>query len=258
MLIGGEAIKESIKDYLARIGDLWNVYGPTETTIWSAMKKLATDEKVSIGKPIANTQIYILHGDNGLNPIGVTGEICIGGDGLARGYLNREELTAERFITDPFSNEAGARLYKTGDLGRWLPDGNIEWLGRLDDQVKVRGYRIELGEIDSVIMQSDLVRQAVVLAKKDKSGNSRLVGYVVAQGTFDKQAVQSYLGSKLPEYMVPALWVELESIPLTPNGKIDRKALPDPELTDIATEYVAPRNGTEQALTEIWQELLEP
>ena len=175
---------------------------------------------------------------------------------MARGYLNRGELTAERFIKDPFSDEVGSRLYKTGDLGKWLPDGNIECLGRMDDQVKIRGYRIELGEIESVIIQSDIVRQAIVLAKGDNNDNRRLVGYVVAEGTFDKQAVQSYLGSKLPEYMVPALWVELECIPLTPNGKIGRKALPDPELTDVTTEYVAPRAETEKVLTEIWQELL--
>jgi amino acid adenylation domain-containing protein len=256
MLIGGEAVKEGIKDYLTGIGEVWNVYGPTETTIWSAIKKLAGDEKVTIGKPLSNTQIYIISGENELNPVGVSGEICIGGAGLARGYWRRPELTAEKFINDPFTEESGARLYRTGDLGRWLPDGNIECLGRMDDQVKIRGYRIELGEIDSVLNQVEQVKLGVVVAKADSNGNKRLVGYVVAKETFDKQVIQSYLAAKLPDYMVPALWVELDQIPLTANGKIDRKALPDPELADMAAEYVAPRNATEQALASIWQDLL--
>ena len=256
MLIGGEAVKENIKEYLTKIGEVWNVYGPTETTIWSTVKKLAAGEKVTIGKPIANTSIYILTTGKALSPVGVPGEICIGGDGLARGYLNRPELTDEKFIKDPFSKAPDARLYKTGDLGRWLPDGNIEHLGRIDDQVKIRGYRIELGEIESVLNQSEQVSQGAVVAKEDKQGNKRLVGYVVPQGPYDKQKIQAYLSTKLPEYMVPAIWVEIENLPLTPNGKIDRKALPDPELTDITTEYTAPRNETEQALAQIWQELL--
>ena len=256
MLIGGETVKESIKEYLTRIGDVWNVYGPTETTIWSTVKKLKSGEKVTIGKPIANTQVYILTPGKELSPIGVAGEICIGGDGLARGYLNRPELTKEKFIADPFSKEKGTRLYKTGDLGRWLPDGNLEHLGRIDDQVKIRGYRIELGEIESVLNQSEQVSQGAVLAKEDSNGNKRLVGYVVPEGAFDKQGIQAYLQAKLPDYMVPALWVELQSMPLTPNGKTDRKALPDPEMTDITTAYVAPRNETETRLVQIWQELL--
>ena len=233
-----------------------NLYGPTEDTTYSTMSVLEKGKPITIGKPIWNTQIYILNDNSTLNPVGVAGEICIGGAGLARGYLNRAELTAEKFIKDTFSKEADARLYRTGDLGRWLPDGNIEYMGRIDNQVKIRGYRIELGEIESVLNQSELVQQAVVLAKADASGNKRLVGYAVPQGQFDKQAIQSYLSTKLPEYMIPALWVELESLPLTPNGKIDRKALPDPEITNITTEYVAPRNETEQVLAGIWQELL--
>jgi len=256
MLIGGEAVKEGIKDYLTQRGEVWNVYGPTETTIWSAIKKLAPTEKVNIGKPIANTQIYILTENKELCPIGVTGEICIGGAGLARGYYNRNELTQEKFIPNPFSHEENARLYKTGDLGRWLTDGNIEYQGRKDDQVKIRGYRIELGEIESILNQNEQVQQAVVLAKEDQQGNKRLVGYVVPKGTFDKQAIQAHLNTKLPEYMVPAIWVELENLPLTANGKIDRKALPDPDISQITTEYIAPENDTERALVNIWQELL--
>ncbi|HEY4326481.1 MAG TPA: amino acid adenylation domain-containing protein [Mucilaginibacter sp.] len=256
MLVGGEAVKEGIKDYLTGIGEVWNVYGPTETTIWSAIKKLSGVEKVNIGKPLSNTQIYIISGEKELNPIGVNGEICIGGAGLARGYWNRPDLTAEKFIVDPFAKEPGARLYRTGDLGRWLPDGNIECLGRIDDQVKVKGYRIELGEIESVLNQAEQVKLGVVLVKADTNGNNRLVGYVVPKDKFDKQEIQGYLGTKLPEYMIPAIWVEMEQIPLTPNGKINRKSLPDPEVMAIATEYIAPRNQIEQALADIWQELL--
>jgi len=233
-----------------------NLYGPTEDTTYSTMSLLEKGKPVTIGKPVWNTRIYILSSGAALSPVGVTGEICIAGAGLARGYLNNEELTAEKFIIDPFSKEAGARLYRTGDLGRWLPDGNIEYLGRTDDQVKIRGYRIELGEIESVLNQSGLVSQAVVLARADSGGNKRLAGYIVPKETFDKQAVQNYLRAKLPEYMVPALWVELERIPLTPNGKTDRKALPDPEITNIVSEYAAPRNETEAKLAAIWQELL--
>ena len=266
LVIGGEALRLGQFNSLINEGidvEVINEYGPTEATVGCSTYSFSTlgpqeftQNEVPIGKPISNTQIYILSGDKGLSPVGVSGEICIGGAGLARGYLNRPELTSEKFIKDPFSKKAGARLYKTGDLGRWLPDGNIEYLGRMDDQVKIRGYRIELGEIESVLNGSGQVQQGVVLAKADSGGNKRLVGYAVPQGTFDKQAVQNYLGTKLPEYMVPSLWVELESMPLTANGKIDKKALPDPELTEMAKEYVAPRNATEAKLAEIWQEVL--
>jgi amino acid adenylation domain-containing protein len=257
MLIGGEAIKEDIKNVLTLKGDVFNVYGPTETTIWSSIKKLAHDERVVIGKPIANTSIYILDTNHKIVPTGVLGEIYIAGAGLARGYLNQSELTREKFIANPFSTGPGSRMYKTGDLGRWLPDGNIECLGRIDSQVKIRGYRIEIGEIESVLEKSELISQAVVEAKEDTSGNKRLIGYVVPEGPYDKEKIQTYLKAKLPEYMIPGLWVELESLPLTPNGKIDRKALPDPDVSEqLSTEYVAPRNDQEQKLAAIWQELL--
>ena len=262
LVIGGEALHAGHFSRLIEEGidiEVINEYGPTEATVGCSTYSFypVTDREkikkaIPIGKPIDNTQIYILGEQSQLAPIGVTGEICIGGEGLARGYLNQPELTTGKFTSNPFSKEAGARVYKTGDLGRWLSDGNIEYLGRKDDQVKVRGYRIELGEIESILNESGLVQQAVVLAKADSS----LVGYVVLQGSFDKQAVQNHLGTKLPDYMVPALWVELKSLPLTANGKVDRKALPDPELTDLATEYAAPRNETEAKLTEIWQKLL--
>ncbi|MEO7583967.1 MAG: amino acid adenylation domain-containing protein [Ferruginibacter sp.] len=257
MLIGGEAIKEDIKDALTTIGDLYNCYGPTETTIWSVIKKLEHNEKVVIGKPVANTNIAILSPSGLLCPIGVAGEICIGGAGLARGYFNRPELTASKFINDPFGKTPGAKLYRTGDLGRWLADGNIECLGRLDEQVKIRGFRIELGEIETVLEQCDAVEQAVVMAKDDKQGNKRLIGYIVPNGEFEKEAIIQFIKGKLPVYMVPALWVSMESLPLTPNGKINRKALPDPDISALAVNnYVAPRNETEEVLAAIWQELL--
>jgi amino acid adenylation domain-containing protein len=255
--MAGEIVPPRVLEGLDTIKtEVRNLYGPTEDTTYSTVSLLMKGKPITIGKPISNTQIYILDLYNGICPIGVTGEIHIGGSGLARGYFKRSELTAEKFIKDHFSEEAGARLYKTGDLGRWLPDGNIEYLGRIDNQVKIRGYRIELGEIETVLNGSPLVLRGVVLAKVDSHDNKRLVGYVVPQRTFDKQAVQKYLNSMLPEYMVPAIWIEMEKLPLTPNGKIDRKALPDPQLTDMAAEYAAPRNAIEEKLAEIWRELL--
>ncbi|MBK8549759.1 MAG: non-ribosomal peptide synthase/polyketide synthase [Ignavibacteria bacterium] len=257
ILAGGEALKEDLKNQLTKLGPAINLYGPTETTIWSTVEKLETGKKVLIGSPIANTTIRILDKDNGLVPVGVNGEILIGGLGLARGYLNKNELTAEKFIADPFSTKQKSRLYRTGDTGRWLPDGSIECFGRIDTQVKIRGYRIELGEIESMLQESDLIQEAAVLAKEDKNGNKRLVGYLVPKEVFYKDAVVAFLKSKLPEYMVPALWMELDSLPLTPNGKINRKALPDPDISDFfSKEFVPPRNETEEKLAEIWQDLL--
>ncbi len=256
MLIGGEAVKEDLKNELTQMGEVFNCYGPTETTIWSLVKKLSPVEKVLIGKPIANTNIAILNKENQLCPVGAAGEICIGGDGLARGYLNRPELTTEKFFINPFAKNKETRLYKTGDLGRWLPDGNIEYMGRLDDQVKIRGHRIEPGEIESLLQQCGHVSQAVVLARDDKQGNKRLVGYIVPQGSFEKESIIIYLRGKLPAYMIPALWVELQNLPLTPNGKINRKALPDPEISGSEDNYVRPGNEMEKMLVEIWQNLL--
>jgi amino acid adenylation domain-containing protein/non-ribosomal peptide synthase protein (TIGR01720 family)/FkbM family methyltransferase len=256
--MAGEPIPSSVQQGLNpdKI-EVRNLYGPTEDTTYSTVYRFKKDEPLSIGKPISNTYVYIINNKTELVPVGVAGEICIAGEGLARGYLNRPELTSEKFVPNLFSRENSARLYRTGDLGRWLPDGNIEYLGRIDEQVKIRGYRIELGEIETVLQQSDLVSQAVVLAKADKQGQKRLVGYVVHKGSFDRQSIMDYLRNKLPEFMIPALWMELASMPLTPNGKIDKKALPDPDVTGLlANEYVAPQNELEQQLTTIWQDLL--
>ena len=264
VLCSGEALKPSqvnlFREKLPQTA-LHNLYGPTEAAIdvtcWSVPPTAEEIKVVPIGKPVANTQIYIVDAHNRPVPVGIAGELHIGGVQVGRGYWNRPELTAEKFITDPFSSRQGARLYKTGDLCRWLHDGNIEYLGRIDEQVKIRGFRIELGEIESELMQSGLVSSAVVVAKENALGNRWLVGYVVSDEAVETKALSNYLYGKLPEYMVPALWVKLDSLPLTPSGKIDRKALPDTGgLTQLKKEYVAPRNELETALTELWQELL--
>ncbi|MEO6546900.1 MAG: amino acid adenylation domain-containing protein, partial [Ferruginibacter sp.] len=257
ILIGGEAIKEEIKNALTSIGEVFNLYGPTETTIWSVSKKLSFNEKVLIGKPLANTGVYILGDQMQLVPVGVPAEIYITGDGLARGYLNRPDLTEQRFINDPFSDIPGSKMYRTGDIGRWLPDGNIECFGRIDDQVKIRGYRIELGEIETVLQQSGLVKQQVVVVKEDSLGNKRLVGYIVPGDSFDKDTVTSFLKTRLPEYMIPVSWIKLSALPLTPNGKIDRKALPEPGKSElVSNKYTPPRSELEVELADIWQKQL--
>lgn len=263
ILCGGEALPHNLSQQLLEGCDsLWNLYGPTETTIWSAVYRVKREDGVAyVGSAIANTQIYIL--DKYLNPvpIGITGELYIAGDGLARSYFNRPELTAEKFIPNPFSSKPGARLYKTGDLARYLPDGNIEFIGRIDHQVKIRGFRIELGEIEAVISQHSDVQTVVVLVPEDENGNKRLVAYLVLEQqrtNLKSSDLRNYLEEKLPHYMVPSTFVMLESLPLTPNGKVDRKALPKPDQMqlELAATYVAPRNSIEQILAEIWSEVL--
>ena len=262
VIFGGEALNPGkLKPWREAYTDclLINMYGITETTVHVTYQLLDEQHLNSsasiIGKTIPTLSAYILHGQQNLVPIGVPGELYISGAGVARGYLNREELTAERFIANPFV--AGERLYRTGDLARWYPDGNIEYLGRIDDQVKIRGFRIELGEIESALQQSGLVSNSVVLARTGHSGDKQLVAYVVPEKEFDKEAVQNWLGSRLPEYMVPAIWVLMEEIPLTSNGKVNRKELPDPQAGALsANEYLAPRTATEVKIAAIWQQLL--
>lgn len=262
VIVAGERLNPALVDlhYQKTINvSLCNEYGPTENTVWTTVAKIeSVDDLISIGKPISNVKVYILDGQNRFSPIGIKGEIYIGGIQIARGYLNRSDLTQKQFSSDPFSTEPGSRMYKTGDLGRWLPDGNIEYLGRVDDQVKIRGYRIELGEIESVLQKSGLVHQAVVLAQEDRQGTNRLVGYVVVEGEFEKQRVVSYLTKELPEHMIPALWVTLERLPLTPNGKIDKKALSTIERSDLSTnKFVGPWNELEERLARMWQSMLQ-
>ena len=269
LLVGVEPLREADLHRLraARPGlTIVNGYGPTEATVFCTAYSAIADRQrnAPIGRPIANTRVYILDAQAQPVPIGATGEIHVGGACVARGYLGRQELTAERFIADPFSLEAGARMYRTGDLGRWLPDGNIEFLGRSDFQVKLRGYRIELGEIESRLLAHGGVREAVVLAREDSPEEKRLVAYYTSTEASEKRdglgadALRAHLTASLPEYMVPAAFVRLPSLPLTPNGKLDRKALPAPEVVDAGAErgYEAPQQGVERLLADIWAEVL--
>jgi amino acid adenylation domain-containing protein len=237
--------------------ELYNAYGVTEATITATVYKsdLANQEErtgiVPIGRPIANTQVYILDSQLQPVPIGVAGELHIGGDGLARGYLNRPELTQAKFIPHPFSPDRSARLYQTGDLARYLPDGNIEFLGRLDHQVKIRGFRIELGEIEAVLSSHPQIQQAVAIATEDPTGNKRLVAYVVVseEEELSSQQLREFLHQQLPAYMVPSTFVILDTLPLTSNGKIDRKALPIPDgEIEREQEYVAPQTPNQEII----------
>lgn len=260
-IVGGEKLERQHVEQLKRINpsfSIFNEYGPTETTIGCTVLEInSTEDFISIGKPIYNTQIHIVDANQKLLPVGVVGELCISGDGVARGYLNRKDLTNQKFVDDPYGETTDAKMYKTGDLARWMEDGNLEYLGRKDDQVKIRGYRIELGEIESALQEVDVVDKGVVLAKEDTNGNKRLVAYVVPKDNFDKEAITRELSKKLPTYMVPSLLLELEKLPLTTNGKIDKKALPDPnEMVLQDTEYVAPENSIQDQLALIWQSLL--
>jgi hypothetical protein len=257
MLCGGEPLPRELADQLlAKGSELWNMYGPTETTIWSSTARVAREEgPIHIGRPIANTQLYILDSHLQPVPVGVPGELHIGGVGLARGYHHRPELTAEKFIADPFAANAGGRIYKTGDLARYLPDGNIEHLGRLDHQVKIRGFRVELGEIEEVLNQHPAVKTSVVIVREDIPGDKRLTAYVVNRnGAVSPSELREHLRFKLPDYMVPAAFVTQETMPLTPNGKVDRKALPAPSLvrTEAPLNFVAATTPMEQLVTEIW------
>ena len=266
LLFGGDRIHaDKVRRVLdgGRHAHLVQCYGPTETTTFAStfeVRELAADAaSVSIGTPIANTQIYILDAHGEPAPIGAAGEIHIGGDGVARGYLNRDTLTAERFLKDPFRADPRARMYKTGDLGRWLPDGNIEYLGRNDFQVKLRGFRIELGEIEAKLAACAGIREAVVLAREDIPGDKRLVAYLVAVADTEISIalLRTELLALLPEYMVPSAFVLLDGFPLTPNGKLDRKALPVPDGSAIAQRaYEAPQGDVEETLAGIWQQLL--
>jgi amino acid adenylation domain-containing protein len=242
---------------------LINGYGPTENTTftccYSAMSAAQIGEAVPIGRPIANTQTYILDRHLQPVPVGVPGELHIGGDGLARGYLNRPDLTQEKFIPNPFSHETNSRLYKTGDLARYLPNGNIEFLGRIDHQVKIRGFRIELGEIEAELSQHPDVREAIVVVREDMLDDKRLVAYFVArQATISSYELRDFLKRRLPEYMLPTAFVLLDALPLTPNGKVDRRALPAPEFhPELELSFVAPRTPVEELLANIWYTVLK-
>jgi amino acid adenylation domain-containing protein len=267
VLCGGEALPDDLASRLSdQGGAVWNMYGPTETTIWSSCARVLCAEdnfcRPSIGRPIANTKMYLLDGKQRPVPLGAVGEIYIGGAGVARGYLNRPELTEERFLKDPFTRDREGRMYKTGDLGRYLGDGNIEFLGRNDQQVKIRGFRIELGEIEARMAQHEAVQDVVVVAREDATGDKRLVAYYTeverASQTVGPELLRTYLATKLPEYMVPAAYVRLKALPLNANGKLDRKALPEPEADAyLVRRYEAPAGYMETALAAIWADVLK-
>lgn len=262
LLCGGESLPRELADrLLPRCKELWNMYGPTETTIWSTAGRVEhSAEYPGIGRPIANTQVYVLDHARRPVPVGVPGELYIGGDGLARGYLRQPELTAERFVTDELSGRTGARLYRTGDLARWRPDGTLHCLGRVDQQLKIRGYRVEPAEIEAALVAIPDIAQAVVLARQDSSGTATLIAYVVAgdPSSADPARLRGLLRTQLPEYMIPKAFVNLERLPLTPNGKIDRKSLPEPapQLADVVPEPAGYANRNEQLIAAIWQEVL--
>ncbi|MDZ8034723.1 amino acid adenylation domain-containing protein [Nostoc sp. DedSLP04] len=267
LIIGGEALLgKSLKFWRDNAPNtrIINEYGPTETVVGCCVYEVSEQTSLSgailIGRPIANTQLYLLDKNQKLVPIGVPGELYIGGAGVARGYLNRPELTQQRFIPNPFSDEPNSRLYKTGDLARYLPDGNIEYLGRIDHQVKIRGFRIELEEIESLLAQHPLVNSVTVIAREDQPGDKRLVGYIVPQEQAPTSSeLRQFLQKKLPEYMIPSAFLMLEVIPLTAHAKVDRQALPQPDtsrLGTLKTEFLAPQNDLEQKLANIWENLL--
>jgi len=260
-LCGGDALTRKLADEIvSRTDSLWNMYGPTETTIWSAVHKIQKDKTtITIGQPVANTQLYILDKYMQAIPIGVAGELHIGGEGVAQGYLNQKDLTGKKFIPDPFSSKANARLYKTGDIARYLPDYSIEIIGRADNQVKINGYRIEPDEITTVLRQHPFINDAIVIAQTENSGNKKLLAYFVSKHNqlLTTNELQAFAKKKLPAYMLPAAFIQLNELPLTLNGKIDRRSLPIPEDIFQAKSYAAPTNEIEQTLADIWQSVLE-
>ncbi|MEC1581804.1 plipastatin non-ribosomal peptide synthetase PpsC [Bacillus subtilis] len=258
LIIGGDALSASHVNRIRNVCpevSIWNGYGPTENTTFSTCLHIQKTYELSIpiGRPVSNSTAYILNQWGVLQPVGAVGELCVGGDGVARGYLGRPDLTKEKFVPHPFA--PGDRLYRTGDLARWLPDGTIEYVGRIDDQVKVRGYRVELGEIESALRQIDGVKEAAVLARTAQTGSKELFGYISVKAGTNAEQVRSLLARSLPNYMIPAYIIEMETLPLTSNGKLNRKALPEPNFTSKQT-YAPPRNDLEDQLVLIWQEVL--
>ncbi len=263
ILCGGEPLsRELAEQLLARGREVWNMYGPTETTVWSTIERVRHGEgPVSIGRPIGNTQVYVLDPELQPVPVGTAGELYIGGQGVARGYLNRDELTAEKFVPNPFQPEPAARLYRTGDLARFRPDGSLMFLGRADQQVKVRGFRIELGDIETALAKHESVRECAVLAREEAPGDMRLTGYLVLKDEADDPSVsmlRAFLKRWLPDYMLPSAFVTLPALPLTPNGKLDRRRLPAPAHTRAALKapYAAPRDEQEREIAAIGSEVL--
>lgn len=263
LILGGEIFSLKILNHLKELkfkGIIFNNYGPTETTIGKLMHSVDINkhyENIPIGKPFSNTVLYVVNKNNQLCPEGIPGELWIGGDGVARGYLNRQELTQDKFIKDPFVN-SGKNLYKTGDYVKWLPDGNLEFLGRIDFQIKIRGHRIELGEIETTLQQCESVDQCVILSDKDANGDTYLIAYIVPNGEFKKDHIREYLKSQLPDHMIPALLIEISKMPLTKNGKADAKALKSMGLPDLSDTIKAqPVNDLQEQILSIWNRLLK-
>ena len=263
IISGGDELRKEYVDHFLASGSVYNTYGPTEATICSTYYRCSprVPAAIPIGKPIANYNVYILDANDQLQPIGVSGELCIGGPGITRGYLNKPELTAQKF---QFPDKAAlyrsymshmSYIYRTGDLTRWLPDGNIEFLGRMDNQIKIRGYRIELGEIENKLLEHKDIKEAVVVEKTEETGDKYLCGYIISDKSLEAAELREYLRQKLPNYMIPWFFVPIDQFPLTPTGKIDRKALPDPKSAG-EKEYVAPRNQVEKSLVQIWSRVL--
>ncbi|NJL38964.1 MAG: amino acid adenylation domain-containing protein [Leptolyngbyaceae cyanobacterium SM1_4_3] len=260
VLCGGEALSPDLAQELrSRSAALWNLYGPTETTIWSTCQKIVGGDRISMGQPIANTQIYLLDTNQQPVPVGVPGELYIAGEGIARGYLHQPRLTAEKFVPDPFSQIPGSRFYRTGDLACYQPDGTLEFWGRIDHQVKIRGFRVELSEIEAKLNQHPQIQQSVVVAREDYSGENSLVAYLVPETKpLNIQALRNFLKPQLPAFMIPTTFVSLPAFPLTPNGKLDRRSLPKPatHYASTPTHEAAPQTPTEKQLADLWKTLL--
>jgi acyl-CoA synthetase (AMP-forming)/AMP-acid ligase II len=259
---GGEVLPLDLARFLLeRVGVVWNLYGPTETTIWSTVGRVEPDQEVTIGRPIANTQVYILDSGGQPTPVGVAGELWIGGAGVASGYWRNPELTGQKFQPDRFlGRDVGGLIYRTGDTGRWLADGRIAYLGRIDQQVKLRGFRIEPGEIEAALTAHEAIREALVVMRGDTPERERLVAYLVYHRGSDltTSEVREHLRLSLPDYMIPSAVVAIDAVPWTPNGKIDRRALPDPFRSGsvASREFVAPAAGAEQLIARIWADAL--
>ncbi|HEY4283794.1 MAG TPA: AMP-binding protein, partial [Chthoniobacterales bacterium] len=259
-LIGGEILTPDLaREILNRCGELWNVYGPTEATVWSTIGRIEHDDEIHIGRPIANQRVYVVDRHNQLVPVGVPGEVLISGAGVARAYSSQPELTANSFVTNPFSS-SGGRVYRTGDFCRYQPNGNLQFLGRKDHQIKIRGFRVELGEIQTAALEHPAVRQCVVINRPDRFGHQRLLAYLVLatnQPEPDIAELRRFLQKKLPDYMVPAAFIILSELPLTASGKVDRKLLPEPLPTKRASIGEAqPRNSIERKVARIWEDIL--
>jgi len=266
VLCSGEALKTNhVNTFRKKMPEtsLFNLYGPTEAAIdvtcWKVPLKSRVLEKVLIGKPIANTKVYIIDDEGEMQNVGLPGELCISGIQVARAYLDRPELNNEKFLKDPFEKSKDTKLYKTGDLARWMPDGNIEFLGRIDNQVKIRGFRIELGEIEAALLAMNDLSQCCVLALPDPQDNLRLVAYLVSEKNIDENLIRQHLNSRLPDYMVPVFFIKIESLPLNANGKLDRKALPIPVFSknNSQRKQVDPTTEFESIVAEIWGDVLQ-